>query len=96
MQEIILDLTSFEEKISLHRYLKEVLDFPFYYGANLDALHDELTSKMTPAHILVKYPAEPKGKMVSYLPRLLSVFEDAKLENYHLTIDFEKVPSQTE
>ena len=38
MRDITLDLTPFEEKISLHRYLKETLDFPFYYGANLDAL----------------------------------------------------------
>ena len=44
MRDIILDLSPFEEKISLHRYLKEALDFPFYYGANLDALHDELAS----------------------------------------------------
>ena len=44
MREVRLDLTHFEEKVSLHRYLKETLDFPFYYGANLDALHDELTS----------------------------------------------------
>lgn len=40
MREVRLDLTHFEEKVSLHRYLKETLEFPFYYGANLDALHD--------------------------------------------------------
>ena len=44
MREVRLDLTHFEEKVSLHRYFKETLEFPFYYGANLDALHDELTS----------------------------------------------------
>ena len=44
MREVTLDLTSFEEKISLHRYLKETLGFPFYYGANLDALYDCLTA----------------------------------------------------
>ena len=43
MRNVTLDLAPFEEKISLHRYLKEALDFPFYYGANLDALHDELS-----------------------------------------------------
>lgn len=45
MREVRLDLTHFEEKVSLHRYLKETLEFPFYYGANLDALHDELTQR---------------------------------------------------
>jgi len=91
MLDIILDLTPFEEKISLHRYLKETLDFPFYYGANLDALHDELTSETHTTRIKVCYPAQPKGKMADYLPRLLRVFRDAAQENYHLEISYEEI-----
>ena len=30
MREITLNLTPFTEKISLHSYLKEALDLPFY------------------------------------------------------------------
>ena len=90
-REITLDLTRFEEKISLHRYLKETLDFPFYYGANLDALHDELTSEVVPTLITVRYPANPKGLMENYMPRLLRVFRDTAEENYHLTFVFEKI-----
>ena len=86
MRDVTLDLTPFEEKISLHRYFKEALAFPFYYGANLDALHDELTSATEPLHITVVYPSKPRGKMTEYLPRLLRVFEDAARENYHLEI----------
>ena len=91
MREITLNLTPFEEKISLHRYLKETLDFPFYYGANLDALHDELTSEVNNLHITLCYPENPKGKMVESLPRLLRVFEDAARENYHLNITYQKI-----
>ena len=91
MDQYVLDLTSFEEKLSLHAYLKETLDFPFYYGANLDALHDELTSCTDNRVLLVRYPANPKGKMVEYLPRLLRVFADSASENYHLKITYEKV-----
>ena len=91
MRDITLDLTPFEEKISLHRYLKETLDFPFYYGANLDALHDELTSETTTTRIHVRYPALPKGKMVDYQPRLLQVFRDAQRQNYHLEFTYEEV-----
>ncbi len=86
MREITLDLTSFEEKISLHRYFKEKLGFPFYYGANLDALYDELTSEMDSLSITVLYPKAPIGKMAEYMPRLLRVFEDAEHENYHLKV----------
>lgn len=88
MREITLDVTPFEEKISLHRYFKEALDFPFYYGANLDALNDELTSLTDNLHVTLIYPCSPKGKMVEYLPRLLRVFEDASRENYHLQVEY--------
>lgn len=91
MREVVLDVTPFEEKISLHRYLKETLDFPFYYGANLDALHDELASETMTTRITVRYPAHPRGKMVEYLPRLLEVFRDVATENYHLTFCYEQV-----
>lgn len=90
MRDIILDLSPFEEKISLHRYLKEALDFPFYYGANLDALHDELASETHQTRITIRYPANPRGKMVDYQPRLLRVFRDAAYENYHLEIHYEE------
>ena len=91
MREVTLDLTRFEEKISLHTYLKETLAFPFYYGANLDALHDELTSETESLRITVCYPSKPRGKMVDYLPKLLRVFEDAARANYHLSIQFQEM-----
>lgn len=89
MEEIMLDVTPFEEKISLHRYLKEALGFPFYYGGNLDALFDELSSDTQPRLITLRYPLRPKGKMADYLPRLVKVFEDAARENYNLKVRFE-------
>ena len=92
MREVTLDLTRFEEKISLHTYLKETLAFPFYYGANLDALHDELTSETESLRITVCYPTHPRGKMVDYLPRLLRVFRDAQAQNYHLEVLYEEIP----
>ena len=91
MREIILDLTPFVEKISLHSYLKEAFDFPFYYGANLDALHDELSSEVASMRITVKDPAKPQGQMEAYLPRLLRVFRDTAQENYHLEFVFEQI-----
>lgn len=94
MREVALDLTSFEEKISLHRYLKETLGFPFYYGANLDALYDELTSETNDLSVTITLPEEPKGMMAGYLPRLCIVFEDAARENYHLKVQFVKEPDQ--
>lgn len=90
IKEVNLDLTPFEEKIALHTYLKNTLDFPFYYGANLDALNDELTSVFYPLKITLRYPARPKGMMKEYLPRVLQVFRDASRENYNLELIIEE------
>jgi len=92
MREITLDLTQFDNKIALHSYLKKALDFPFYYGANLDALHDELSSAVHPLQILVCYPSQPQGMMKEYLPKVLDVFCDAARENYHLEVQYREVP----
>jgi len=90
MKDIRLDITPFEEKKALHQYLKEAMDFPFYYGTNLDALYDELSSTTESITITLRYPAAPIGKMVDYLPRLLAVFQDSARENYNLTIRYER------
>lgn len=90
MKNIVLDLRNFEEKVSLHRYLKEQMDFPFYYGANLDALHDMLTSETQDLSVTIILPQQPKGIMMDYLPRLRRVFEDSVLENYHIHVCFEQ------
>ena len=86
MQNWELDITPFEEKIALHRYLKEQMGFPFYYGGNLDALFDELSSVTEPTQITLTYSTRPKGKMAAYTPRLLHVFGDASRTNYNLRL----------
>ncbi len=86
MLEIQLDISEFEEKVSVHRYLKEQLGFPFYYGANLDALYDQLSSITEPVHITLDYSTTPLGDMLRYTPRVLKVFGDAAGVNYNLTL----------
>ena len=43
MKVIILDGARFADVASAHGYIKEKLDFPEHYGANLDALDDCLS-----------------------------------------------------
>ena len=40
MRTIVLDETLFDTRASVHAFLKQALDFPSYYGANLSALSD--------------------------------------------------------
>ena len=97
MAEITLNITAFEEKISLHSYLKEQLGFPFYYGANLDALYDELASIAKPVQITLVYTDRPIAGHENYIPRMVEVFRAAAQDNYHikLTIQEEKQGGHT-
>lgn len=45
MKKVVLEGKAFLDKASAHKYLKEQLDFPSYYGNNLDALWDSLSEK---------------------------------------------------
>ena len=86
MAEILIDITPFEEKISLHSYLKEKLGFPFYYGANLDALYDELSSIAKPTQITLVYTDRPIAGHERYIPRMVDVFKAAAQDNYHIKL----------
>ena len=80
MKTYTLDLTPFTEAKALQSYLMKELEFPFYYGRNLDALYEELTSWGDAVCFKLVLPAQPVGGMADYLPRLVQVFRDAANE----------------
>ena len=41
---VTIDCTAIDNREALHRLFAEALSFPSWYGNNLDALHDQLTS----------------------------------------------------
>ena len=43
MKKVVLDCEKLLHRKQAHLYLAEMLDFPDYYGENLDALYDCLT-----------------------------------------------------
>ena len=43
MKNVTLDCEKLLQRKQAHPYLKQMLDFPDYYGKNLDALYDCLT-----------------------------------------------------
>ena len=91
MRDIVLDICAFDTKAAMHQYLKNQLEFSDYYGANLDALYDELTSTTENTALTLRYAAKPMGEMAHYLPRVLEVFQDAAQENYHLSVNYEEI-----
>lgn len=80
MKRIVLDVSCIETVRALHIYLAYQLDFPAYYGKNLDALHDLLTEMGEKMSIVLRGKACSE-EMAAYLPRLERVFEDCAEEN---------------
>ena len=81
MQIVYLDTREFTDKEASHEYLRDMLDFPEYYGANLDALYDCLTD-LPPTEIFLEN-VEDAGM---FYPVIKHVMLSAKKENRDLRI----------
>lgn len=81
MKQITLDGNLLADAAQVHDYLKECLEFPEYYGKNLDALHDCLTD-LDEIEITITAPEEDGA----IFQRVLRVFKAADRENDSLRL----------
>ena len=84
--KIILNLKQTATPAEAQAYLQRALSFPDYYGKNLDALHDMLTSWPYSTNFVLRFPSAPAPEAAAYLPRLLQVFEDSADENHSIQV----------
>ena len=82
MKQVLLDGALLATRAQVHRMLAEALDFPAYYGSNLDALYDCLTDLHSPVQITLTN-TDALGPWGDALRRTLA---DAAAENPDLTI----------
>lgn len=95
MIKIELNLYGIEDPKDLHRYLAAALDFPDYYGMNLDALYDCLTDICDDTCLGIR--GMDKVGDESYAIMLRQVFEDAEEANPHLCVFFaDQMPDITD
>ena len=83
MKQITLDGNLLADITQVHDYLKEMLEFPEYYGINLDALYDCLTDLMD-VEITITAPEEDGA----IFQKVLRVFKAADRENEGLKVIF--------
>ncbi len=71
---------------ALHAALARQLDFPAWYGANLDALHDLLCASTERTAIVLLGTRGLAAQLGPDLDRLLAVLEDLKRENSRVRV----------
>ncbi len=76
MKQITLDGTLLSDAAQAHDYLKECLQFPEYYGKNLDALYDVLTD-LQDIRITITAPREDGA----FFRKVVREFRAAAREN---------------
>ena len=84
MKEITINCTAVASLTEIHDILARELNFPEWYGRNLDALHDCLTSLCEETKItFLHFPALPFRS-----GGLLNVLRDSESENEKLEVSF--------
>lgn len=86
MKEIIIDGEVIENLNDIHYILKSELNFPEYYGMNLDALHDCLTDLNEDVQIDLLSTDMLSEKLGRRYPRFLKMLCDTSEENDHLMV----------
>ena len=77
MEEIFLDACQMTSKSDAHNYIKKMLNFPDYYGKNLDALWDLLGSRSKMTSIFLLHEEKLYENLGEYGKRLAEVFKEA-------------------
>ncbi len=85
MDFTVIDCSYVTGPESLHDALKVALDFPDYYGKNLDALFDCLTDIQSPVHLVLAH----FNALGDWTLGFRAVFADAATENPLLTVKWD-------
>lgn len=86
MKTVTIDCAGIDSREAFHRALAKALDFPDYYGNNLDALFDCLTEDFTDRELVLNNWHSLEYKLKDYSGKALYVFHQACEENRHLTV----------
>jgi len=89
MREIRLNGDKMINKTSAHDYLKEKLSLPDYYGNNLDALWDCLSTDFSPKIIIIQNPEILIENLSSYGKLIIKLFKEVAQENKYIELNIQ-------
>ena len=88
MKEVNLRGGEVQSMAEVHRVFAEGLQFPDWYGGNLDALYDLLTAEGEEVRIVLWEEALLRQTLGARCRALLRVLRDAAEENENITLVF--------
>ena len=90
MREVMIRGIDFGSMEEIHEFLQDELDFPAYYGRNLDALYDVMTELNEDIDITLDLTGMEDDELRDRMLRLAEVLEDAALSNTGLSVTVEE------
>lgn len=88
MKKVILNFRGQDSREEIQEYIAKQMDFPIYYGRNLDALYDCLTDIMEPMAIGCYFSERQQPELEEYMEKLKETFTDAEEDNHNLAVFF--------
>ena len=85
----IIDGRRMTTRADAHAELARALDFPDWYGGNLDALHDCLTEINQPTELVIRGSDALETALGSYAAAFRRVLADSAAQNDALTVTWE-------
>lgn len=87
MNKIIIKAAEISNGDEFHKLIATALKLPYYYGNNLDALHDCLTDTTEKTVIEIDDLPLFKANLGKYGDRILRVIKDSARENECIVFD---------
>ena len=85
MREFVLHGAEIHSRPEFHQQIAELMQFPEYYGRNLDALKDVLTDIAEDTCLIIAESAALEETLPTYYRSLGRVMKAASAENEHFT-----------
>ncbi|MHC1745699.1 MAG: barstar family protein [Negativicutes bacterium] len=86
MKEVRLNGAKMVDKAATHAYLKRKLTLPEYYGNNLDALWDCLSTDFVQKRIIIHKPEAIIENLGSYGEAIIKLFQEVAEENKDIEV----------
>jgi len=86
MEIIRLEAGEMTDRKATHAYLKKKLHLPEYYGNNLDALWDCLTTDFSGKMIILEDPQTVQNQLGDYGNSLVRLFKEVAATNFAIRL----------